>query len=558
MPNYIQYSTSITSGSLKKGNAALGITNEVTGPTSTTGWYSGINPQSGSYVVYEVAASGDPDIYCPQNSTELLNLVKSKGATGGNTGSVAAALAWIATQPNLLATNEVYPNIVTDGDVLNLDAQFVGSYPITGSTWYDVSGANNNGTLTNGPIFNSLGVINFDNVDDYVQISSSLNLNTLAATRNMTICFTAKKLFYGTGGNNTGDSMILIGADNGYDSGFRITEINTGTPGTPFTGSPHYNFGAPALGNGFAALSPRAINTNTFSYVCFAQSGSSITSFINGKFATGTLPNAYTPGANRGSIGRDIGAGVGWFGGYIGNFQIYNRTLSQAEILQNYYQSPIVTNGLIISLDPSNLTSYESGSASTYSMTGSASGSLINGIGYNGGNGGCWVSDGVDDTIQINYNFSALSTITINFFANSPYSNNSMIWSMGSNGPDWYVLEGSMGYNSYGGDTYGFSQTQINNLGLRNNWRLITMTYTQNSPVSNNKVYVNGIEQSTSQQGGTTNSRSFGNSINFVSAFNNNSYNLAATIGYISIYNRELTAAEVLQNYNALKTRFGL
>jgi hypothetical protein len=115
MPNYIQYSTSIPSGSLKKGNAALGITDSVAGPTSNTGWYTGINPPTGSYTVYEVAASGDPDIYCPINSTELINLVQSKGATGGNTGSVAAALAWIATQNNLLATNEVYPNIVTSG-----------------------------------------------------------------------------------------------------------------------------------------------------------------------------------------------------------------------------------------------------------------------------------------------------------------------------------------------------------------------------------------------------------------------------------------------------------
>ena len=48
MPNYIKYSTTTPSGSLKKGNAALGITDEVTGPTSTTGWYSGINPPTGS------------------------------------------------------------------------------------------------------------------------------------------------------------------------------------------------------------------------------------------------------------------------------------------------------------------------------------------------------------------------------------------------------------------------------------------------------------------------------------------------------------------------------
>ena len=329
MPNAVKYKTGNLTGSLQKGNVALGISGSL-GPTSTTGWYNGPNPPtSGLYQIIETAASGDPDIYCPQNDAELIKFARWKGATGANTGSVAAVLVWIGTQTNLMAINFQYESIVTDGLVFNLDAGFVGSYPTTGTTWYDLSGNVNNGSLINGPAYTS-----------------------------------------------------------------------------------------------------------------------------------------------------------------------------------------------------------------------SYSGSII--------------TDGVDDTIQVNYSFSTLSTITINFFANSSYNDQSMIWSLGSSGPDWYISAGAMGYNSYGGDTYGLSATQISNLGLRNNWRLITMTYTQNSPVSNNKVYVNGIEQSTSQQAGTTNGMGFGNSINFASAFNNASYNLSATIGYISIYNRALTAAEVLQNYNALKGRYGL
>jgi hypothetical protein len=229
------------------------------------------------------------------------------------------------------------------------------------------------------------------------------------------------------------------------------------------------------------------------------------------------------------------------------------------KIIVNLNYEGIVTSGLIVNLDAGFLPSYPTTSSTWYDISGNVNnGSLINGPVYNSANSGVIITDGVDDTIQINYSFSTISTITINFFANSSYNNNSMIWSMGSSGPDWYIAGGTMGYNSYGADTYGFSSTQISNLGLVNNWRLMTMTYTQNSPVSNNKVYVNGIEQSTSQQAGTTNGMGFGNSINFASAFNNASYNLSATIGYISIYNRALTAAEVLQNYNALKGRYGL
>src|SRR6056300_382098 len=68
-----------------------------------------------------------------------------------------------------------YGNIVTDGLVLNLDAARKDSYNRTGTTWNDISGNGNNGTLTNGPTFDSedYGSIVFDGVDDYVTVSAT-------------------------------------------------------------------------------------------------------------------------------------------------------------------------------------------------------------------------------------------------------------------------------------------------------------------------------------------------------------------------------------------------
>ena len=45
------------------------------------------------------------------------------------------------------------PSIVTDGLVLALDAANHKSYPGSGTTWYDLSGNGNNGTLNCGPSF---------------------------------------------------------------------------------------------------------------------------------------------------------------------------------------------------------------------------------------------------------------------------------------------------------------------------------------------------------------------------------------------------------------------
>ena len=72
------------------------------------------------------------------------------------------------------------PDIIEDGLVLALDAANTKSYGGSGTTWSDLSGNGNDGTLTNGPTFSSdnLGCIVFDGSDDRVDgvHNSELNL----------------------------------------------------------------------------------------------------------------------------------------------------------------------------------------------------------------------------------------------------------------------------------------------------------------------------------------------------------------------------------------------
>jgi hypothetical protein len=67
------------------------------------------------------------------------------------------------------------PHIVTDGLVLSLDAGNTKSYQSGSTTWLDKSGYGNNGTLINGPTFNSQngGSIVFDGVDDFINCGNS-------------------------------------------------------------------------------------------------------------------------------------------------------------------------------------------------------------------------------------------------------------------------------------------------------------------------------------------------------------------------------------------------
>jgi hypothetical protein len=66
-------------------------------------------------------------------------------------------------------------SIITNGLIMNVDAANPLSYPGSGLIWADISGNNNNATLTNGPTYVSAGsssYISFDGTNDYAQINN--------------------------------------------------------------------------------------------------------------------------------------------------------------------------------------------------------------------------------------------------------------------------------------------------------------------------------------------------------------------------------------------------
>lgn len=158
MPNPVKYSTTPEANSLKKGDVVFGVKDVEYGPTSTTGWYSGITPSSGKYVIYKAfdpILGLDPDIFAPQTDSELFQLVKSQGGSAANAASVSSSLSFFDGSKDYLAANFVYENIITDGLVFHVDAGFVGSLPLTGSNWYDLSGQDNDGLFVSSG-FNSI------------------------------------------------------------------------------------------------------------------------------------------------------------------------------------------------------------------------------------------------------------------------------------------------------------------------------------------------------------------------------------------------------------------
>jgi len=316
MPNYVQYSTSNLTGSLRKGNVALGVTTaSIAGPTSTTNWYTGITPATGKYVIYKTAATGDPDIFCPQTDQELFNFVLMQGGSSSNITSVSASLAWIGTQTNLVAANFDYENIVTDGLVLNLDAGFLPSYPTTSSNWYDLSGNVNNGTLINNPTFASAnsGSLTFNGSNQYSTILSTANIPSGNSQYTLSIWFNAAS--FGSGG--------FIGWGD-YGQSNKVTALRFNN-----NGFVHYWWGNDLFTN------LNLMNTNTWYNVVALFDGTNRQIWLNGTKLSEDTPSGHNV-TNTSNITIGVTNTNEYFSGKIGNVLVYNKGLSLTEVAQNY------------------------------------------------------------------------------------------------------------------------------------------------------------------------------------------------------------------------------
>lgn len=202
------------------------------------------------------------------------------------------------------------PNIVRDGLVLYLDAVNQKSYPGSSTTWYDLSGNGNNGTLVNGPTFNSgnNGSIVFDGVDDECNIIGSLGVYA-----NYTIGFWALR--------NAENRMSISGRLN----------INF-----YWYGDNSWRYVHGGVGDEYYYPKNVGIPLGQWGYYCVVYDGSNIKIYRQGIFqgqkaTSGTAD--WSQGIKIGNWSYD--RSHHWLGN-ISNIKFYNRALSDQEILQNY------------------------------------------------------------------------------------------------------------------------------------------------------------------------------------------------------------------------------
>jgi hypothetical protein len=206
------------------------------------------------------------------------------------------------------------PNIVTDGLVLWLDAANTKSYVSGSATWNDISRGGNNGTLINGPIFNtgSGGSIVFDGNNDYgiIPQNTAFDFNTFTCAA-----------WIRTPTNGRCISFIG-GALSGYKYYFGIHTNN----------ALRINYDNVAAINGTINVA-----TNNWVYVTITYSSPTTVLYVNG---TADLTSTAMSGSLKTLNGATyMGSTLGnteFFSGSISQTSIYNRALTSQEVLQNY------------------------------------------------------------------------------------------------------------------------------------------------------------------------------------------------------------------------------
>jgi len=204
------------------------------------------------------------------------------------------------------------PRIVRDSLALYLDAGNIKSYPGSGTTWKDICGKNNNGTLTNGPTFSSdnLGSIVFDGSNDYVSIPN------VALSRNCSILFWFKDnnpgnwddvFTFQTGNNNTASRLEKNG-NTAFQYDWYYGGFVSGTVLFNHTGV-KYDFISLVFDDTNATCYQNAVQTAQTASSDFGSA--SVIHF--GKRLTGS-----------------------YWAGNIAQFSIFNRPLTAAEVKQNY------------------------------------------------------------------------------------------------------------------------------------------------------------------------------------------------------------------------------
>jgi hypothetical protein len=231
----------------------------------------------------------------------------------------------------------------------------------------------------------------------------------------------------------------------------------------------------------------------------------------------------------------------------------------------NYYGG-IVKDGLVLLLDAAKRDSYPRVGTTWTDITWNGNNGTLTNFGsqtiWNGDNGGSIVFDGTNKYVSVakqNY-FVGVTQFSMCAWMKRTLSSTLIVISQVeslSNDISFELWSDGYAYFEVGNGSNSYGRV----LNSSTSWQFLSMVYNGTLVGNSNRLkgYINGVEQ-TLDFGATTIPATTGTvNANFILGSYLSGLNYGSgNISNVQTYNRALSASEVLQNYNALKGRYGL
>lgn len=238
--------------------------------------------------------------------------------------------------PGIKTLNDSSLDIARGNLELHLDAANPLSYPGTGTTWFDLSGNGRNATLTDGPTFtadenNTGGYITTDGVDDYFSLGNVFNYTTQPFSIGFWVYFLSFK--------HVGAPYINLFYKGNFQVNGYYFELNPASGAVNF-----YTNQSSAAQQSTANYNPnpssfpnKPLIPGEWMNICVTRNSSSVKIYLNGINRTSTSGTHVNPASssNNFEIGR-YNAATHEVNARWASFIVYQRQLSDAEVLQNF------------------------------------------------------------------------------------------------------------------------------------------------------------------------------------------------------------------------------
>jgi len=314
------YNTGTTiSGTIQSGDFAIGT--PTTGYTNTPQFWNGPDEDLGYVIAQPVPSGNQPN---PVGIPAYLGFFRTDGKTKNKflelTSTIAEQTFTGSTEAiNWLNSNGYwtsYSEVVTESLTLKLDASNALSYPGTGNIWFDLVDPQQNITLVNSPTYTSASPSYFTfNGSNQYGTGSGLVLGSTA--------YTKSAWFYL---NSYTDNNIISSVTGGH---FMFMGATPAVDKKIYCG--HSDWPSYIV---FPSVS--TFNLNTWYYVALTfNTTDGMKLYVNGVFDSAYTANK-SPRPGNGSTNIGTFGGGNLLNGRVARVYCYTRSLSAAEILQNY------------------------------------------------------------------------------------------------------------------------------------------------------------------------------------------------------------------------------